>query len=122
MARRFLQKAASWIYDVRKITLIFTVLVAVTFFVGYRRQTTVIEQQKSQLTQIEDIGKGNRSTGNLIKDCVDPGGKCFRDGQERTGQLVVSINDATIAAVSCAQTEDSYAAIKVCVERILKNR
>jgi hypothetical protein len=121
MPKRLVCATLKWLYDIRRITVIFVVLVLVTFIWGYKRQTTIIEQQHSQLTQIEEIGKNNGETGTLIKDCVYPTGKCFRDSQERTGQAIVTLNDATVAAVSCAQTEKGYEKIKACVTRILKN-
>lgn len=44
-----------------------------------------------------------RESRYLIIDCVEPQGQCFREGQERTGNVVKSINDVAIAAAVCAE-------------------
>jgi hypothetical protein len=51
-----------------------------------------------ELKQIEAVSK------RLI-DCTEPGGKCFEEGQKRTAEAVVGINEGTlrviVAALSC---------------------
>jgi hypothetical protein len=70
--------------------------------------------------------QGSENARNLIIDCVTPTGKCFREGQARTGAAIQSINQVSILAAACApdyvtlplaQRTD---AIKACIVRGLK--
>lgn len=58
----------------------------------------------------------NNDVLGIIKDSVDPGGKRFQAGQERTASAVGSINEVSVYASYCAQqTPKDLAAIQGCV-------
>jgi len=39
---------------------------------------------------------------NQLADCIQPTGRCFQEGQARTGKAVGSINQITVLAAACA--------------------
>ncbi|MDQ6938257.1 MAG: hypothetical protein M3140_11205, partial [Actinomycetota bacterium] len=39
---------------------------------------------------------------NQLADCIQPTGRCFREGQARTGAAVASLNQVTVLAAVCA--------------------
>lgn len=48
---------------------------------------------------------GTQTRRDLL-DCVEPSGKCFKEGQKRTGQVVASLNDVTVAAAVCSEADE----------------
>lgn len=46
--------------------------------------------------------KAQISLSKEIKDCVEPTGKCYQDGQARTAKAIGSINEASALAAACA--------------------
>lgn len=46
----------------------------------------------------------NRLSGERIRDCVDPAGRCFKDGQARTAAAIKSLNDYNRLGRACAAT------------------
>jgi len=73
---------------------------------GVHRQLDTAAQQRDQLA-----------------DCIQPTGKCFKDGQARTGEAVGSINQVSVLAAACAPDYVSLplpqrtAAIRACIVR-----
>lgn len=45
---------------------------------------------------------GAQTRGTLL-DCVEPGGQCFKEGQDRTGDYIGDINKISVLAAACAQ-------------------
>lgn len=53
-------------------------------------------------------GKAIVRSTELIEDCTQPDGECFQEGQRRTAEAVIGINDnnrATIAAALACQAD-----------------
>lgn len=72
------------------------------------------------------IAKDARETAERLKDCVEPTGRCFAEGQERTGEAVAGINAAALritVAVAVCQTRfedpDRLSEIARCAEGLL---
>lgn len=66
----------------------------------------------------------NRATNHntdIIRDCTDPEGKCFQDGQARTAEAVGNINKVVTAASFCARLpeNDTLDEVEACVKRAL---
>jgi hypothetical protein len=64
-------------------------------------------QEIQQFIKAQAITNGQLSqrNGELLKEvrsCTQPDGKCFKDGQKRTGEAVVSIGLTSVAAASCS--------------------
>ena len=100
---------------------VFTVTVVVTFGFAYIEDQQQQQESRSARDALID-------TTNRIKDCTDPKGKCYRDGQARTGDAIASINAAQIAAIACSQELTARtaaeavarnAAIAACVRKVL---
>lgn len=72
---------------------VLTVLVQTREVVGVVR-----EQQKQSVARGKDI----QATAQLIKDCTDPEGECYKQGQRRTAGAVADINRVVILAAACS--------------------
>lgn len=65
----------------------------------------------------------SQETLDVVKDCTQPKGTCYQDGQKRTGQAVQDISEATtqasIYAAYCVHREPdaSVAKIEACVNQ-----
>ena len=64
--------------------------------------TVTITQIRS--TQLEGTPTGKKlvRSADRILDCTDPDGQCYKDGQERTAQVVGDIGAGNVLAVVCA--------------------
>lgn len=51
---------------------------------------------------IRDTQKGSSRSVEIIEDCTDPGGKCYRRSQERTAAIVGDIGKLAAYASACA--------------------
>lgn len=59
--------------------------------------------QGAETTQaIRQTQVDNHELLDTIQDCTQPTGRCFRDGEDRTGTAVASINRVVILAAACA--------------------
>ena len=67
------------------------------------------------------IALGNRSNGQVIRDCTTPGGECFERSAKRQAAVIgeppAPINDVVILAAACADRVgvDTEAEIRACV-------
>jgi hypothetical protein len=66
----------------------------------------------------------NNTTLNTVKDCTDPKGKCYRDGQRRTAEAVSDLSRIIILAAACAvdvtpsdSIVERQAAITTCITK-----
>jgi hypothetical protein len=48
------------------------------------------------------LAEETHSTAELIRSCVNPEGKCYADGQKRTGDAVANIGTTSVAAAACS--------------------
>lgn len=48
------------------------------------------------------LTRETHSTTQLIRSCVDPDGRCYKQGQKRTAAAVANINRVVILASACA--------------------
>ena len=84
-----------------------------------------IVQTRDLAGTIRGTQKANTETVDLIKDCTQPRGKCFKRGQRQTATAVDSINRVTLAAAACAARRPGQTApqIKACVmKQLAKDR
>jgi hypothetical protein len=79
-----------------------------------------LQRLGDQTERLTEIAEQNKATGDRIRDSTTPGGQCYQEGNSRTGTAIASINQVTIAAVSCANRHVGDAAIRVCVAEALK--
>lgn len=82
----------------------------------------LIVQTYGLASSIREGQKVNLRTNALIASCVTPEGKCFKDGEERTGRAVENIGLLSIYAAACADTPgvQGAPAIEACVRRLLE--
>lgn len=94
-------------------------------FIQIKDQGNTAQESRVSITENTD----------RIKDCTDPAGKCFKEGQVRTGRVIATIGEAQVAAVSCAllgerlspeatpaQIAERKASISACVKKILTSK
>ncbi len=66
---------------------------------------------------------GNEESKNqreLIISCTTPSGACYKESQSRTGEVVGSINEVSIAAAACgAAHPGDVEATEACVRKTL---
>jgi hypothetical protein len=102
----------------KRVLIMVSVLISVTLLV------IVLHQNKTQLDAIRSTQKANSPVvqavgrvGRQISDCVTPGGKCYDDGQQRTGAAVLSITTQMMYAAFCAARPnvDTIADMRACM-------
>jgi hypothetical protein len=74
---------------------------------------------------IREQQKTNVGTNERIVDCTTPGGKCYQQGQKRTGAAVADILKGATYAIACADKRgvQTEAEIQACVlKRIAKEK
>jgi hypothetical protein len=92
----------------------------------------VIVAQFTILVLLVDNARTGREARNRLLDCTVPSGKCFQEGQKRTAQVLVQIDQqgkdreaitraTVIAAAACAKRWDAIVLIRQCVEKELEN-
>lgn len=76
----------------------------------------VEEIRRAQVTNTQTLNNSDE-TLQVVKDCTQPTGQCFKDGQARTAEAVSSINQVVILAAACASQEhgQTVATIQQCV-------
>lgn len=71
------------------------------------------------------LAKDNHQTLTTIKDCTQPTGKCYRNGQARTRSAVANINKVVILAAACASQHpgQTVGEVQSCViDRLAKQK
>jgi hypothetical protein len=84
-----MNRTGAWIVGIAVTTLVILLVGAIL----YSAQTTSTIRQ-NQRTSIESLTR--------IKDCTEPGGRCFERGQRATADAVGDINRVAIFAAACA--------------------
>jgi hypothetical protein len=73
----------------------------------------------SLTTAIRETQKVNVDTNELIASCVTPKGDCYEASQERTGEAVATIGQASVYAATCADLPGVQGAAEI--EKCVKN-
>jgi hypothetical protein len=63
------------------------------------KQNAAIERQG---IVIKKQGRDVQAISDRLLDCTDPKGKCYLEGQKRTGEAVAGINEITLKVVTAA--------------------
>lgn len=58
----------------------------------------------NQARENAQIGRDARDAARRIVDCTTPGGDCYQEGQRRTTEAVVGINEGTLRVIVAALT------------------
>lgn len=60
-------------------------------------------------------------TTHVIRDCTDPGGRCYKDARQSAKDNVKLLNDTTVAAAYCAKQpqNDALEEIRQCIVKVL---
>ena len=84
------------------------------------RTTALAEDIKAITSDTNDNSRVIERLAFDIESCTTPKGKCYRDGERRTGQAVTSIGRLVTAALACqSQGNVTEASIWACVEATL---
>jgi hypothetical protein len=111
--------------DTRWLAAALAVLAAVLvvgLLLQVRTARTVNERLGAQLDQLAKVSRTNDATFARMLDCTEPTGKCYQQGQRRTGEAIGSINDAAILAAVCAHQHADVADVRACVAEGLETR
>jgi type VI protein secretion system component VasK len=66
------------------------------------------------------IATGNRANGQVIRDCVEPAGNCYKRNAARTEETLGRLVDLQVAVELCAREPGSTAPeIRACVRRAI---
>lgn len=65
------------------------------------------------------IAVGNKHNGELIRDCTIPNGDCYRQQQQRTGDVVGELQRLAVSAAQCADA-GTDPQIQACIEAKLR--
>lgn len=82
----------------RRLSAWWKVLIAVSFVAILVTTSFVVVT----LVQVQQLAQVNANLNSRLVDCTTPGHACYDEGQKRTGQAVVTLNEVTKAAVICA--------------------
>lgn len=119
---RHKEEKAERIYHAVRLTydVVKGVLIAVTCVIVLG----LLNNLTTQAQRIEEISKGNREIQIRLQDCTTPGGKCFKEGQARTGNAVVQISEISKIAAVCADKPGTITAEEMdnCIQSTLKAR
>ena len=82
----------------------------------------VLISTRGLIGEVRNAQKNNTGTIDVIRDCTESTGQCFKDGQRRTAKVVGDISLSQVAAVACADQEGQQDAgeIAACVKRTIK--
>lgn len=72
--------------------------------------------------RLNGLAETNRNYGQTIVDCTQPGGQCFKRGQEQTAAAVAQLSLVSIAAVECADRYDGEALHRCITARLETGR
>lgn len=72
------------------------------------------------LVQLGDVAQANRTNGQVVRDCVEPTGKCYQRNAERTEQTLTRLSDLMIAVELCGQRYFNDADARACVRHALQ--
>jgi predicted metalloprotease len=81
------------------------VLVVGMVYLGVSTYTLVNAMRETQQT--------NSKTYDKVLDCTDPEGECYREGQERTKQVVADIGKVSAYAAACADLPGRQTEVEV---------
>lgn len=82
------------------VTRVAIVLVALTTVATLFLLAFLAFQAREQAVANGVINREVLATQHLLADCTTPGGKCYREGQERTAKAVQGINRGNLIAVA----------------------
>lgn len=63
---------------------------------------TTVAQTRELVGAVRETQQTNTGTVNLIRDCTEPQGGCFKRGQRRTAGAIDAITNASVYAAACA--------------------
>lgn len=55
------------------------------------------------VAKLQTVAYNTNSTSKRLLDCTSPQGKCYQDGNRRTGEAIGNINRVSIYAAYCAK-------------------
>lgn len=70
--------------------------------------------------QNNSLAHQNRKLSDQIRSCTQPGGTCYEQGRQRTGQAVSGLVEAQIMVAVCARATDTEADLRRCVNERLR--
>jgi hypothetical protein len=106
----------------RILSMVLRLLAAAFVIILVILSAVTLDRVATQSDQLVKISQSNEALNKVMLDCTQPTGKCFKDGQARTGVAIQNINEVTIAASYCAKTvpqDSSIAVLRNCIEREL---
>lgn len=73
------------------------------------------------MARLEAITTSTNSNSQLLIDCTSPTGKCYQDGQRRTGSAIGTINQVSIYAAYCSKipSNTTVKQIETCINKEL---
>lgn len=110
------------VYVLVAVGVVAIVLLLVYLLVAIRQtQQSGSPAVKASTEASRDAEQASKDTKSLLlqfKDCVDPAGKCFKQGQRRGTETIAGLNQISILAAGCAV---GFAALDV-DDRIIKTQ
>lgn len=96
------------------------VFIVGTVVIAINTYTTAAAIRKTQTQNTSTLNFAKESL-RVLKDCTEPKGKCYQEGQKAQGQAIGTLTASQVAAVACADGPDtqSFAEIQACVARTL---
>ena len=114
-------KAGALTRSVKFILTIFTLLLAASLLYQFTASRDDAAKTQESIDRLKEIAAQGTEQRELILDCTTPEGKCFKEGQQRTADVVANLNIVTQYSVICGEREDGEEAILECVNREVKD-
>jgi hypothetical protein len=99
---------------------VFALLLAISLLFQFTAQRADIQNAQETLDGIENLAQQGTEQRDLILDCTNPQGKCFKKAQSKTAEIVTNLNIVTQYSVICGERVDGEMEILDCVNREVK--
>ena len=109
VARAELMKRVLIVVTAVMVTIVLVLLLVLIGRIRATQQTgsPVLKAILGQQADIKRAADTSQSTNEKILDCLDPGGQCYRESQQRSAQFIASINEISQYAAVCADKPGS---------------
>lgn len=97
----FLVRIGRTVYDTKFLLSVIAITTMLAILIPIRSSRATNEGVRTTVDQTRQTQLDNADTNKRIKDCVDPNGKCYKDGQARQAAVLKSFQEYVILANAC---------------------
>lgn len=117
-----LERIGRRVYDEKFLMSAVLITVLLAILIPLRSNRVTNEGVRTTVDQTRQTQLDNADTNKQIRDCVDPNGKCFKEGQARTAAFIRQLEEHVIITNACAASvprgltlEEAEGQIRKCI-------